>query len=122
LGKENLPGIKTISEKKEENKNIYLKLFVLLYADDTVIMAESREDLQVRLNIFGEYCQKWKLKVNVEKNKILIFSRVRPLEDIHFSLNGSEIEIVNEFNYLGILLNRTGNFNKGSRKGKTGYV
>jgi hypothetical protein len=85
-------------------------------------MAESREDLQVRLNIFGEYCQKWKLKVNVEKNKILIFSRVRPLEDIHFSLNGSEIEIVNEFNYLGILLNRTGNFNKGSRKGKTGYV
>ena len=65
-------------------------------------MAESREDLQVRLNIFGEYCQKWKLKVNVEKNKIFIFSRVRPLEDIHFSLNGSEIEIVNEFNYLGI--------------------
>ena len=82
-----------------------MKLFVLLYADDTVIMAESREDLQVRLNIFGEYCQKWKLKVNVEKNKIFIFSRVRPLEDIHFSLNGSEIEIVNEFNYLGILLN-----------------
>jgi hypothetical protein len=31
LGKENLPGIKTISEKNEEN----LKLFVLLYADDT---------------------------------------------------------------------------------------
>ena len=71
LGKENLPGIKTISEKNEEN----LKLFVLLYADDTVIMAESREDLQARLNIFGEYCQKWKLKVNVEKTKIFIFSR-----------------------------------------------
>jgi hypothetical protein len=85
-------------------------------------MAESREDLQVRLNIFGEYCQKWKLKVNVEKNKIFIFSRVRPLEDIHFSLNGSEIDIVNEFNYLGIILNRTGNFNKGSGRGKTGYV
>ena len=45
------------------------------------------------------------------------FSRGRPLVDIHFSLNGSEIEIVNEFNYLGILLNRTGNFNKANRKG-----
>jgi hypothetical protein len=44
------------------------------------------------------------------------------LVDIHFSLNGSEIEIINEFNYLGILLNRTGNFNKASRKGQTGYV
>ena len=67
LEKENLPGLKTISEKFEKNLNIYLKLFVLLYADDTVIMAESREDLQAQLNVFGEYCQKWKLKVNAEK-------------------------------------------------------
>jgi hypothetical protein len=35
LEKENLPGLKTISEKIEENLNIYLKPFVLLYADDT---------------------------------------------------------------------------------------
>jgi hypothetical protein len=41
---------------------------------------------------------------------------VRPLVDIHFSLNGSEIEIVNKFNYLGILLNRTGNFSKAITK------
>ena len=116
MEKENLPGLKTISEKIEENLNIYLKLFVLLYADDTVIMAESREDLQAQLNVFGEYCKKWKLKVNAEKTKIFIFSRGRPLVDIHFSLNGSEIEIVNEFNYLGILLNRTGNFNKAITK------
>jgi hypothetical protein len=31
-------------------------------------------------------------------------------------LNGSEIEIVNEFNYLGILLNRTGHFNNVTTK------
>jgi hypothetical protein len=49
------------------------KLFVLLYADDTVIMAESREDLQAQLNVFGEYCKKWKLKVNAEKTNIFIF-------------------------------------------------
>ena len=91
---------------------MYLKLFVLLYADDTVIVAESREDLQLQLNVFGEYYKKWKLKVNAEKINSFIFSRGRPLVDIYFSLNGSEIEIVNEFNYLGILLNKTGNFNK----------
>ena len=60
----------------------------------TVIMAESREDLQTQLKVFGEYCQKQKLKVNVEKN--FICSRGRPLVDIHFSSNGSEIEIANE--------------------------
>jgi hypothetical protein len=53
------------------------------YADDTVIMAESREDLQAQLNVFGGYCKKWKLKVNAEKAKIFIFSRGRPLVDIH---------------------------------------
>ena len=31
-------------------------------------------------------------------------------------MNGSESEIVNEFNYLGILFNRTGNFNKAIKK------
>jgi hypothetical protein len=36
-------------------------------------MAESREDLQAQLNIFGEYCQKWKLKVNVKKLKFSFF-------------------------------------------------
>ena len=99
LEKENLQGLKTISEKVEENLNISLKLFVLLYADDTVIMAESREDLQAQLNIFGKYCDNWKLKINVDKTKILIFSRGRPLLNVNFSLNGSKIEIVNEFNY-----------------------
>ena len=66
------------------------------------------------MNDFGEYCQKWKLKVNVEQTKIVIFSRGRPLVDIHFSSNGSEIEI--EAKYLGILLNRTGNFNRAITK------
>ena len=31
-------------------------------------------------------------------------------------MNGSELEIVNEFNYLGILFNRTGHFNKTIKK------
>jgi hypothetical protein len=37
----------------------------MLYADDTIVLAESAEDLQVQLNAFGEYCDNWKMKVNV---------------------------------------------------------
>jgi hypothetical protein len=40
----------------------------LLYADDTVLMSESPEELQRELNRFHEYYTTWKLKVNVEKN------------------------------------------------------
>ena len=46
----------------------YLKLYVLLYADDTIIMAESPNELQLALNALSEYCTQWKLKINVEKN------------------------------------------------------
>ena len=45
----------------------YLKLYVLLYADDTIIMAESPNELQLALNALSEYCTQWKLKINVEK-------------------------------------------------------
>jgi hypothetical protein len=44
--------------------HVYLKLFVLLYADDTVLFSDSASDLQLQLNIFCEYCNIWKLKVN----------------------------------------------------------
>ena len=43
--------------------------------DDTVIMSATKEDLQKQLNVFSEYCKYWQLKVNVEKNKIFVFSR-----------------------------------------------
>jgi hypothetical protein len=46
----------------------------LVYADDTVIMAESAADLQRQLDSFSDYCDILRLKVNVEKSKIVVFS------------------------------------------------
>ncbi len=36
--------------------NGMLNLFVLLYADDTVIMAEHEHDMQRNLDLLNEYC------------------------------------------------------------------
>jgi hypothetical protein len=44
---------------------MYLKLFLLLYDDDTFILAESAEDLQAALIIFEENFSEWKLSINV---------------------------------------------------------
>ena len=104
-----LNGLETVSNCIEDKQNIYLKLFALLYADDTVLMAETHDDLQNILNKFGEYCNNWRLKANTDKTKVIFFSRGRQSTNLKFTLNGSELEIVNEFNYLGILFNRTGN-------------
>ena len=56
-----------LNENCIQHVGMYLKLFILLYADDTVIFAESAEDLQAPLNIFEEYCSEWKLYINVSK-------------------------------------------------------
>ena len=45
------------------------KIFLLLHADDIILFADSKAELQTSLNVLYEYCQKWKLVVNTNKTK-----------------------------------------------------
>ena len=57
----------------------------------------------------------WKLKINIEKSKVVIFSNGRmPKSD--FILNGEKLEKVKEFNYLGIIFTASGSFHKTIKK------
>ena len=71
----NAQRVKSISEDFENDLQIYVKLFTILYADDAVLLAESAEELQSELNYhyFYEYCEKWNLKVNTNKSKVIVF-------------------------------------------------
>jgi len=42
-----------------------LNLFLIMYAEDTVIFSETIEGLQHTLDSLEQYCSKWKLEVNV---------------------------------------------------------
>ena len=57
--KKTLEELHTSCDKELE---IYLKLYVLLYADDTIILAETASDLQMALAGLHEYCLQWDLK------------------------------------------------------------
>ena len=69
-----------------EDNIVLLKLFVLLYADDTIILAENEIELQLALNKVYEYCMMFKLSVNITKTKIIFFSRgkVRRTPTFHY--------------------------------------
>ena len=54
---------------------ITVKTFMLLYADDIVIFGNSAEQLQDSLNLLSNYCQRWKLTVNINKTKVLVFRK-----------------------------------------------
>ena len=94
----------------EDDTYIYLKLLLLLYADDTIIFSDGIESLQHALNVFEDYCTKWKLTVNISKTKIVIFSSGRKSKTCHFQFQNNTIEIVDEYKYLGIFLGRSGSF------------
>jgi hypothetical protein len=73
-----------------EDISVYLKLYLLLYADDTIILAESHVELQAALNTMYLYCKSWKLEVNASKTKIVIFKKRISSLDVNpvFTFNG----------------------------------
>ena len=44
FGENNLNGLESISAKCLEQLGFYIKIFIILYADDTVIMSETEEE------------------------------------------------------------------------------
>lgn len=47
----NVRGLSRLSDNIKKDLNLYLNLFVLLYADDTILLSENPEDFQHLLNI-----------------------------------------------------------------------
>ena len=71
----------------DNDTEVFFKLFILLYADDTVILAETASDLQAALNAMLEYCNLWNLEVNATKTKVVVFCKSkRSLKIFLFSI------------------------------------
>jgi len=83
----------------------------LLYADDLVIFSESKQGLQHSLNNLENYCALWKLKVNLRKTKIIVFTKGGSLpKNCSLLFDNREIEIVTCYTYLGIIVSAAGTF------------
>ena len=66
------------------------------YADDTILMAESKEELKSLLMKVKEESEKAGLKLNIQKMKIMAFSPITS-----WQIDGEKIETVIEFIFLG---------------------
>ena len=90
----------------------------ILYADDTTIFLHGkslrflRAKLQSNLNSLSTWLETNQLKLNVSKTKCMVLTR----EGLHLScpltVNEEEIEFINEFNFLGMLINNQLDFGK----------
>ena len=97
---------------QDEDTVLYLNLFVLLYADDTILLAETPDQLQLALNGLYEFCVEKKLQVNSSKTKIMIFSRGKVRNKPVFDFGGNVLDIVDDYVYLGVKFNYNGNSKK----------
>ncbi|MCU7800554.1 MAG: reverse transcriptase family protein [gamma proteobacterium symbiont of Lucinoma myriamae] len=86
----------------------------LMYADDIVLLSNSGIGLQALLDKLSSFCQKWNLKVNLNKTKVIIFNKAgKIIKNYKFTYEGTEVEVVNEYKYLGIIFKPSGTFTHG---------
>ena len=73
----------------------------LRYADDTILMAESEEELKSLLMKVKEESEKVGLQLNIQKNKIMASGPITSWE-----IDGETVETVSDFIWLLLLLSR----------------
>ena len=75
----------------------------LIYADDTTLMEESKEELKSLLIKVKEESEKAGLKFNIQKTKIMAFSPITS-----WQIDGETLETVTDFMFLGSLITADG--------------
>ena len=86
-----------------------LNVNLLMYADDIILLSKSKSGLQKSLDACCTYFNKWKLEINTNKTKILIFNQTKALNG-EFYYGKQQIKVVTEYKYLGLIINSTGSF------------
>ena len=76
---------------------------IIAYADDVVLLANNQDDINEIYRIFKQLIGNIKLKINENKSKCVVFRNKKNIPDI--LKNKIELEIVDQFNYLGHILN-----------------
>ena len=79
-----------------------MKLLLILYADDQVLFSTSPDSLQSMLADIEAYCDRWGLKMNTYKTKVLIFEKGSRYTDRSHYLYNNNSEIVTQFKYVSV--------------------
>ena len=81
----------------------------LRYADDTVLLAHTEEDLQSLLNVLDIRSKHFGMEINNKKTEVMIFTKkaYSNAPQCNIYLNRKELKQVEHFKYLGCTLSRS---------------
>jgi hypothetical protein len=91
-----------------------IQLAWLLYADDLVFIADSKEQLQKTMNTTTEFLQQWRFIVSARKTQVVVFARseTRSLKDRVWQIGKETVHDVRSHKYLGLIFRKGGLWNK----------
>ena len=79
-------------------------VLILMFADDVSMCADTIGRLKEMILVLEQFCDKWGMKVNLNKTKVMVFRRggsTRREEVFYFK--GQKLEINSSYKYLGII-------------------
>ena len=104
----NLSRLKAVTKTKTE------LIRELLFADDTALVAHTKEQAQILLNVFAATSKKMGLHINSSKTEVLFQpspNNTSP-EDPVISVDGESLKVVSSFKYLGSTITTDGRADK----------
>src|SRR6185503_812188 len=109
-------------EIKQAGKGVFygrVRICILMFADDIVLIAENKADLQVLMDITYQYSKRWRFLFNYDKSAVVIFEAIRGNNPIvygncvaecfcgrHWKLGERLIVETEMYKYLGVELDK----------------
>ena len=84
--------------------NSLVTLLHFFYADDLANSGDTVRNLQKLADHLSSFCKRWKMKVNIDKTKVIVFRNGGYLRHYEkWFIDGAQIEVVSAYKYLGIV-------------------
>ena len=75
-------------------------------------MSTTEEELQRNISRIHDYCKMWFLTINIDKTKVMNFSKSGcvPKDKFRFVIGADDIEYVKQYKYLGVVFTSNAKF------------
>ena len=80
----------------------------IIWADDILLLSQSKEGLNQILDLLASYCQQNKLTLYKEKTKCMVFNKTGRVIRTPFYYRGTLLETVKSYKYLGFTVTPSG--------------
>ena len=76
-----------------------------MYADDVVLLSTTEKGIQSCVDKLSKFAKDWKMTINTNKTKMLVFNKGGRLKNINIKYNNSSIECVQTYTFVLVPLN-----------------